>query len=1172
MKAAPTPQPTNDAEIAVTHAIRSVFDAAWYLERYPDIAAAGIPPILHFVRFGLEEKRDPNPFFEGAWYAEHYPDIGASGIHPLLHYLAAGVAEGRNPHPRFDAEWYVAEHPEAAGNPLLFHLTIGRVRGYRTEKPIAIEDYLPSAIAALPMPPRVFVDVVIPVYRGLQETRHCIESVISDPDRPMGRIIVVDDRSPEPSLSAWLRTLADDGRIYLISNPRNVGFVVSVNTGMEAAGDHDVVLLNSDTEVAPGWLKRLMAHAYAHPRVASVSPLSNNATICSYPRNEGGPIPFGLPVAAIDSLCREANAGRSIRLPTTVGFCMYIPRQALLDVGAFDADRFALGYGEENDFCLRATDRGWQHRLAADVFVYHAGSVSFSERRKKLTERAMELLLERYPDYQEQIAAHVYRNDIASCRFALTAAIFRRSGLPVIMMVCHNLGGGIRRHIGSIMERLAGQAHVLLLAGTHRGATLSVPGLPGHPTLTLPAHRFDDLLSLLRSFAVSRVHIHHLMHIDMDVSGLIRRLGVPFDLTVHDYYAICPQINFLPFRFGHYCGEPDIGGCNACIANRDASGARDIVSWRAERAWQFIDADRILCPSVDLLERLRQRGLGERAILAAHEPVPAAPWAIRLPKLGDTLRIAVIGTLVDHKGARAVASIAETMDPATTEIHLIGHTDGPFSAPALKRMTVTGEYKEAELAALIDEVDPHVIWFPMAWPETYSYTLSAAIAQGCAIAATRIGAFTERLAGRPFTWLTDVPASPATWHAVFEDIRQAIQRKPSDRPSAPVRQPVDDFYAAHYLVARPAAMQTGPWRGTSRPDRSRITIIPELYEPWHPTPCAYIRLLQPLHHPAVTGDAVVRVTDPRNALDYAADVIVTQRSAMESVEAVRALGRHARGIGATLVFDLDDDLVNVPPSHPDAKALRPRAAIVEAMLDVADAVWVSTPALAASIAPLRPDAQVIENALDERLWKVAEPDGPVYDEPVRILAMGTPSHQADFDLILPALTRLKREYGNMVVIDVLGMTAAAVPDGLNRIGPSIHGYRSYPAFVDWLCSVRPQWHIGLAPLLDTPFNRCKSSLKALDYAALGAAVLASDVPVYQESLADGPAGELVGNDPYDWYARLDRWMRHQGERRRLRDGVRLAFLSAGTIAGRAETRRLALRQALHHRQYTESAA
>ncbi len=146
----------------------------------------------------------------------------------------------------------------------------------------------------------------------------------------------------------------------------------------------------------------------------------------------------------------------------------------------------------------------------------------------------------------------------------------------------------------------------------------------------------------------------------------------------------------------------------------------------------------------------------------------------------------------------------------------------------------------------------------------------------------------------------------------------------------------------------------------------------------------------------------------------------------------------------------------------------------------------------------RLDVTVIENTLDERIWTVRRRPGPVYDEPVRILAMGTASHDADFELIRPALDRLKREYGGMISVDILGMTNRALPEGLNRIGPSLHGHRSYPAFVNWLCSVDPPWHIGLAPLLDTPFNRCKSSLKALDYAALGIAVLASDVPVYRD--------------------------------------------------------------------------
>src|SRR4051812_36470306 len=313
---APMPPAEDDAELKIMRAMAAFFDADWYLQRYPDIAAGGIAPIKHFIRHGLEEKRDPNPFFEGAWYIEHYPDVGASGVHPLLHYLAVGVHEKRNPHPRFDADWYVEQHPEAASNALLFHLTTGRGRGFLTEKPIAIGDYLPSKQQGPTVPARVFADIIIPAYRGLDETQRCVQTVLGDPDRPMGRIIVVDDQSPDPALSDWLRQLADDGRIYLIRNERNQGFVVSVNRGIQEAGDHDVVLLNSDTQVPRGWLRRLMAHAYAAPRIASVSPLSNNATICGWPTNAGGPIALGRTVQQMDDICQQVNAGRSIDTPT----------------------------------------------------------------------------------------------------------------------------------------------------------------------------------------------------------------------------------------------------------------------------------------------------------------------------------------------------------------------------------------------------------------------------------------------------------------------------------------------------------------------------------------------------------------------------------------------------------------------------------------------------------------------------------------------------------------------------------------------------------------------------------------------------------------------------------------------------------------------------------------
>jgi GT2 family glycosyltransferase/glycosyltransferase involved in cell wall biosynthesis len=1147
----PVPQPVREEprEAGLRLAISGFFDPDWYQARYPDIIVAGLDPLHHFIHHGLAERRDPNRFFDNTWYNEHYPDVGVIGLHPLLHYLRIGAAALRNPHPNFDATWYAGQHPEAAGNPLLYHIKTGVALGYPTEKPLDIQDYLASTLPPMKSPRRVVVDVVIPVYRGLEETRRCLASVLADTAKPLGRIIVVDDRSPEPELSAWLRDLADRRLIHLVRNPRNVGFVTSVNRGMAAAGNHDVVLLNSDTEVPSGWLTRLAAQAYAHPRIASVSPFSNNATICGYPDDFGGDLAFGRSVADIDDVCRTTNAGRWVDVPTTVGFCMYIRRKALQEVGEFDAKRFTVGYGEENDFCLRASDKGWQHRLACDTFVYHKGSVSFGDRAQKLSERAMQLILERYPAYREDIARYVGAGAVIPYRFAITAALIRQSALPVILMVAHDLGGGVHRHISSLVQHYSNRAHILLLVATDRGAALSVPSMPKHPTLALPAERQGDLVLMLRSMRVSRVHIHNLIGMDMDIRALIRTLEVPFDITVHDYYTICPQINLLPWRHSLYCNEPDIGGCNACIAHRGSHGARDIVTWRADQAWQLKDAARVLCPSLDVVTRLQRYGLAANAVLAPHEPVVEAPWNVRVPASPDgKLRIAVLGTLVDHKGGRSVASVAEHLDAATTELYLIGQIDGPFSQLALNRMTITGRYDDADLAGLIASIAPHVIWFPPVWPETYSYTLTAAIDAGIPIAATRIGSHAERLAGRPLTVLADIDTSPAAWIEVFEGLRRACQKhKPAKiqakRPAA------EDFYGQTYLrpSPRPRAVRSKP----------RIIIVPERFDIGFPTPCGYIRLIQPLFHPAVVDDFDVRIATAETVFDYEAEIIVTQRFALSDINTANRLAAHTKRIGASLVYDLDDDLLNIPRTHPDARVLRPSSRVARRLVEIADAVWVSTNAFAERLSAIRPDAVVLENRLDERIWQA--PAGPSLDKPVRILCMGTTTHDHDLALILPALCRLKEEYDDRIKIDIIGMSSGSeLPAGLNRIGPPPSAMRSYPGFVHWLTTAEPGWHIGLAPLLATPFNLCKSPIKAMDYAAMGMVVLASDSPVYRGSVADGPAGLLVPNTAAAWYAALNRLLRDPEQRHAIAARARGAFLTSASLGGNPNERKDAL--------------
>ena len=118
--------PTIDATEA------SLFDAEWYLENNPDIAAVGIDPFLHFIRFGAAELRQPNRYFDGRWYLSNNPDVAEQGLDPFLHYFHRGDREGRGPHRYFDAGWYRAVHGLPADQPALAHFLTERRTGRHT--------------------------------------------------------------------------------------------------------------------------------------------------------------------------------------------------------------------------------------------------------------------------------------------------------------------------------------------------------------------------------------------------------------------------------------------------------------------------------------------------------------------------------------------------------------------------------------------------------------------------------------------------------------------------------------------------------------------------------------------------------------------------------------------------------------------------------------------------------------------------------------------------------------------------------------------------------------------------------------------------------------------------------------------------------------------------------
>jgi len=267
------------------------------------------------------------------------------------------------------------------------------------------------------------VDIIVPVYRGMEVTRRCLESVLAGTGVAPFELVVVDDASQEPALSAWLDEVAAADRIRLLRNPENLGFVATVNRAMALHPERDAVLLNSDTEVAGDWLDRLLAHTVADPRIGTITPLSNNGSICSYPNMlEVNALPAGWSLAELDALTAEVNGGQCVDIPTGVGFCLYVRRACWQQLGGFDIANFARGYGEECDFCRRAAKAGWRNVLAADVFVFHEGSISFGAEREGLMAAGAAAMNRLHPEYHEQVMAFLRADPARRLRNNLTRA------------------------------------------------------------------------------------------------------------------------------------------------------------------------------------------------------------------------------------------------------------------------------------------------------------------------------------------------------------------------------------------------------------------------------------------------------------------------------------------------------------------------------------------------------------------------------------------------------------------------------------------------------------------------------------------------------------------------------------------------------------------------------
>jgi len=619
------------------------------------------------------------------------------------------------------------------------------------------------------------VDVVIPVFDDLEAVSRCLEGVLSQTQVVPFEVVVIIDDTAGPEIVGHLSSLEKAGKITLMATGTATGFTDAANLGMLLHPDRDVVLLESDIEVNGDWLDRLRRCAASVPDVGIVTPFSNSALYLSYPRTmRDNDIPEGETTASLDAYFKDLNRGSYVDLPSAVAFCNYITRRCLDEAGYLDSLHFGYGYNHENDLSLRAMLKGFRRLLCGDVFVFHAGKF-FQPADRALAEEASRQMGHRHPGFDEMSGEHRLGDPERPLRRRIDLERLERSARGRILFLSHKLGGVVEKHATDLARLLETRYDVLTIrpetgggfgkAERALGVEWTRSGEEFRARFPLP-EAYGDLLDFLRRLGVSRLHIHHLYGFDEWAPDLVRDLGVPYDYTVYDYYALCPRFDMVD-RKGAFCGKPELKDCHSCLAG-DPCFEGEMGARRASFQGLLSGAERVLVPSHSALETMKEY-FPEADYVYLPFPEAQRSDATEPDTKKKVVKVLALGESSLVSGADLLEACAADALRKNLPLHFSVMGRQPTGAspePGLP-LKYLGPYEEAGFARLIELERADVIFFPARWPQVHSCSLGAARLTGLPVVAPDIGAFPEALEHYPKAHLLDCDSGPGVWNDLF---------------------------------------------------------------------------------------------------------------------------------------------------------------------------------------------------------------------------------------------------------------------------------------------------------------------------------------------------------------------------------------------------------------------
>ncbi len=654
------------------------------------------------------------------------------------------------------------------------------------------------------------IDIIVPIYNAYEFTEECIKSVIKHTDLNTHTLVLINDKSPDEKVYPMLLKYKDentDKKIVVLDNEQNMGFVKTVNRGMQYS-ENDVILLNSDTEVTKNWIEKIQKCAYSNQYIATVTPLTNNGTICSVPNfgidNE---LPKNMSLSEYADMIEKISANRYPQLTTGNGFCMYIKRDVINELGLFDDVTFEKGYGEENDFCYRALDHGYTNVLCDNTFVYHKGTQSFKKEnltasRAALIDEHMKLLRKKHPIYVQKTDNFIANNPIRDIQenVDLNIKIYNKKRILYLVNEWEEnmvMTGGTSLHIKDIILSnnknniasfvLAPDKYDLTRFKLYLYTDEYAREISNYKTdvndygqIKYTNNVYKEMLeNIFDSFKIDILHVHHFLFQTFDSIDVAKERNIHSIVTLHDLYMICPSINKVYREV--YCDYDKEKDCSKCLNIRYGVNSNILTNWQ-KTCYQVLKRfDKRIVPSKNTQELFKNVYKDLKFEVVEHGVDVIEVNSRNEKARRDCFNVAFVGAMAIHKGGNILKELIKTNNTTNIKIHLFGKSEIPELAKNTKNYTNHGPYKRGDLPQLLVDNKIDLVCIFATWPETYSYTLTECYMAHTPVLTFDIGAVGDRVKIDNLGWTIEFNSKPKTIIKKIEEISKNTEEYDSKK-------------------------------------------------------------------------------------------------------------------------------------------------------------------------------------------------------------------------------------------------------------------------------------------------------------------------------------------------------------------------------------------------------